>query len=130
MKRVLCEEGVNIILDRYTYSGVAYSAAKDGMTVKWCMEPEKGLIKPDVVLYLDLKVQTAMERISDGTNERYETQAFLERVKSVYDDKLFDKDFWVGIDGSQTIEEVTAQLYDKILSVIAKCKESPLNFIE
>ena len=124
----MCEDGVNIILDRYTYSGVAYSAAK-GMDVNWCMGPEGGLIKPDVVLYLDLEVKTAMDRISDGTNERYETQTFLEKVKSVYDDKLFDKEFWTGFDASQKIEDITAQLYDKIISTIAECKESPLKFI-
>ena len=128
MKKLMCEEGVNIILDRYTYSGVAYTAAK-GISVEWCMGPEKGLIKPDVVLYLDLEVKAALERISDGANERYETQTFLEKVKSVYDDKLFDKEFWTGFDASQKIEDITSQLYDKIISVIAECKETPFKLI-
>lgn len=128
MKKLLCEDGVNIILDRYTYSGVAYSAAK-GISVDWCMKPEQGLIKPDIVLYLDLEVKTALERITDGTNERYETKSFLEKVKSVYDDKLFDDSFWTKVDASQKIGEVTAELYDNIITVIDKCKETPLNYI-
>lgn len=128
MKRLLCEEGVNIILDRYTYSGVAYSAAK-GMSVEWCIEPDRGLVKPDTVLFLELSVKAALARISDGTNERYETQAFLEKVKNVYDTKLYDEKLWTKVDATQKREEITSPLYEKILSVIESRKEAPLECI-
>ena len=41
----------HLILDRYSYSGIAYSNAK-GIDIDWCMSPEKGLPKPDLVIYL------------------------------------------------------------------------------
>jgi dTMP kinase len=50
MKQKL-EAGVNIICDRYWYSGVAYSYAK-GLNLKWCEAPDKGLLTPDLVIVL------------------------------------------------------------------------------
>ena len=41
----------HLILDRYSYSGVAYSHAK-GIDFDWCISPEKGLPKPDLIIYL------------------------------------------------------------------------------
>lgn len=40
--------GKTLIVDRYSYSGVAYSLSK-GMDTKWAAQPEVGLPKPDVV---------------------------------------------------------------------------------
>ena len=44
-------EGKHLILDRYSYSGVAYTAAK-GIDFNWAMVTEQGLPKPDIVIYL------------------------------------------------------------------------------
>ncbi len=46
------KEGINIICDRYAYSGVAYSAAK-GLSFEWCLNADRGMIKPDIVIYID-----------------------------------------------------------------------------
>jgi dTMP kinase len=51
----LLKSGTNLIVDRYSYSGVAFSAAK-GLDFEWCKAPEKGLLKPDLVVYLTLTV--------------------------------------------------------------------------
>jgi hypothetical protein len=47
---------------RYAYSGVAFSGAKPGLGVAWCTAPDVGLPAPDVVLYLELSVEQAMQR--------------------------------------------------------------------
>ncbi|KAI8820319.1 thymidylate kinase-domain-containing protein [Chytriomyces cf. hyalinus JEL632] len=44
--------GTSDVLDRYTYSGVAYSQAK-GLEQEWCMGVDAGCIQPDVVFFLD-----------------------------------------------------------------------------
>jgi len=36
-------EGTNIIIDRYAFSGVAFSAAKPGLSLSWCKQPDVGL---------------------------------------------------------------------------------------
>ena len=45
--------GTSLIVDHYSYSGVAFSAAK-GLELSWCKAPKVGLQTPDLVLYLDI----------------------------------------------------------------------------
>lgn len=44
-------KGINIVCDRYAYSGVAFSSAK-GLPIQWCKQCDSGLPKPDLVIYL------------------------------------------------------------------------------
>ena len=48
-------DGVNVVADRYAYSGVAYSAAKNkpDMTMDWCKSCDTNLPRPDVVFFMD-----------------------------------------------------------------------------
>ena len=79
-------EGKNIVMDRYVYSGVAYSAAKgtNGMDLNWCLQPDIGLLKPDLTLFLSTQdVDNNAEKCGFG-NERYETVPFQEKVKQTF----------------------------------------------
>uniref|UniRef100_A0A2N9IU48 Thymidylate kinase n=1 Tax=Fagus sylvatica TaxID=28930 RepID=A0A2N9IU48_FAGSY len=62
--------GTTLIVDRYSYSGVAFSSAK-GLAIEWCKAPEIGLLAPDLVVYLDIQPEKAAERGGYG-GERYE----------------------------------------------------------
>ena len=42
------------MVDRYAFSGVAFSAAKGTLSMDWCKGPDRGLPKPDLVLFLDV----------------------------------------------------------------------------
>ena len=86
MKELL-ESGTHIICDRYWYSGVAYSAAK-GMNFEWCQWADKGLIEPDLVIYLKANPEALSKRANYG-QERYERVEFQRRVKD-----SFEKLFW------------------------------------
>uniref|UniRef100_T1IQH0 Thymidylate kinase-like domain-containing protein n=1 Tax=Strigamia maritima TaxID=126957 RepID=T1IQH0_STRMM len=60
-------------MDRYAFSGVAFSAAKDGMNIKWCKQPDEGLPKPDTTIFLDLAPSSLMtERSLFGTERSKE----------------------------------------------------------
>lgn len=61
----LLAEGTTLIVDRYSYSGVAFSAAK-GLDLDWCKAPEAGLLKPDLVLFLTLTEEAAKARSGYG----------------------------------------------------------------
>lgn len=61
----LLAEGTTLIVDRYSYSGVAFSAAK-GLDLDWCKAPEAGLLKPDIVLFLTLSEEAAKARSGYG----------------------------------------------------------------
>lgn len=64
----LLADGVTLIVDRYAFSGVAFSAAK-GLDFDWCKAPEKGILKPDLVLFLQLST-AAIEKRGGFGDER------------------------------------------------------------
>ncbi|KAL8470211.1 hypothetical protein ACS0TY_032901 [Phlomoides rotata] len=63
-KRSLMESklrsGTTLIVDRYSFSGVAFSSAK-GLDVEWCKAPDAGLLAPDLVVYLDISPEAELE---------------------------------------------------------------------
>lgn len=73
--------GTTLVVDRYAYSGVAYSAAKGvpGMDIEWCRNPDIGLPAPDMVVYLRVNNAVAAARAGFG-EERYEKAEFQEKV--------------------------------------------------
>ncbi|KAK5164498.1 Thymidylate kinase [Saxophila tyrrhenica] len=77
--------GTTVVIDRYSYSGAVYSAAKQvpSMSLEWCRQPEVGLPRPDLCLFLDLSSEEAAKRGGFGT-ERYEKQDLQNRVRQLY----------------------------------------------
>ena len=75
--------GINLVVDRYSYSGVAYSAAKDGMKFDWCFAPESGLLRPDCILFLSSDIET-LEKRGDFGDEVYENCDFQTKVRQTY----------------------------------------------
>lgn len=91
--------GYYVILDRYIYSGIAYSLAKSKSfsissttsttsslqmsNENWLYSPDKGLPKPDLTLFLTLDVETLSNRKGWG-DERYEKFEFQKIVKSCF----------------------------------------------
>ena len=76
--------GTSVIVDRYAYSGVAYSSAKRSLDFEWCRQSDKGLPKPDSVLYLTASLDSIIARNGFG-DEKYETKTFQERVRINYE---------------------------------------------
>ena len=56
--------GTHLVVDRYSYSGVAYSAAKGRthLAWQWCAGMEQGLLAPDAVFFLHIDAATAQQR--------------------------------------------------------------------
>lgn len=100
--------GQHVILDRYVYSGVAYSLAKDSLNnADWLFAPDRGLPKPDITLFLLLSLQEISERKGWG-EERYEKEAFQKKVKLCFLDILRPED-----DASVQIVAVDGLLVDQ-----------------
>ncbi|XP_078170488.1 P-loop containing nucleoside triphosphate hydrolases superfamily protein isoform X2 [Carex rostrata] len=121
-KRALMESkltsGTTLIVDRYSYSGVAFSAAK-GLDFQWCKAPEEGLLAPDLVLYLDIPPEKAAERGGYGT-ERYEKLEFQKKVAEHY--YALRDSSWEVVDGCLKIESVEEQLREIAMNCISKCQ--------
>jgi len=100
--------GTHLIVDRYAYSGIAFSCSKVApsdsinssssssssashsssttqprrlIDLDWASAPDRGLPAPDLVLFLDVDSSTAESRGQYG-EERYEKRDIQERVKT------------------------------------------------
>ena len=56
--------GTHVVCDRYAYSGVAFSSAKESLQddLEWCKSCDVGLPAPDAVIFLDLTQEQAEQR--------------------------------------------------------------------
>jgi len=113
--------GTTLIIDRYAYSGVAYSAAKNGMDFEWCRAPDVGLPKPDCVIYLTAPNDVIVNRNGFG-DERYEMFDFQQKVKLNFN-KL-KEDNWKVICANKSIDELHEELVDIIKETIKNVKNS------
>lgn len=97
------KQGTNILVDRYAFSGVAYSIS-NGCDLEYALFADKGLIRPDLVIQLDMNVEDIKNREGYG-NEIYEKEDFQIKVQNAY--KIFhNKKYWKIINANQTKEEV------------------------
>ena len=53
------------------------------MSFDWCRQPDVGLPAPDLVLFLDISPEKAMERGGYGV-ERYETEEMQRNVRDIF----------------------------------------------
>ncbi|KAH8739671.1 thymidylate kinase [Cryptosporidium ryanae] len=93
------ESGIHVICDRYSFSGVAYSSGAVNIGIEWCKYPEKGLVSPDIVLFLDANLEVCSERTGFG-EEIYENTKDQQKVYNSY--KHFSKySYWHIINASR-----------------------------
>lgn len=97
----LLVEGVTLVVDRYSFSGVAFTAAK-GLDMEWCRAPEVGLPEPDAVLYLELSIEDAKKRGDYGA-ERYEREEFQRTVKGMYE--RLRGPSWITVDAARPVDQ-------------------------
>lgn len=99
--------GVDVAIDRYSYSGVAYTIARhiqsretaiettDSVDLesdlsecahltKWAIASEQGLPKPDVVFFFDADPEVLAKRSDYGRGDIHEKIPFQKCIRSVY----------------------------------------------
>lgn len=110
-----------MVVDRYHYSGIVYSAAKDkaDLSLKWARDPEVGLPRPDICLFLDIAPEAAAKRGGFG-GERYETSAIQERVRELFYEIMGTSDGLdiQVVDAARSIEEVAADIMERVKDVM------------
>ncbi|CDO65785.1 thymidylate kinase [Plasmodium reichenowi] len=115
-------KGIWVVCDRYAYSGVAYSSGALNLNKTWCMNPDQGLIKPDVVFYLNVPPNYAQNR-SDYGEEIYEKVETQKKIYETY--KHFaHEDYWINIDATRKIEDI----HNDIVKEVTKIKVEPEEF--
>lgn len=111
--------GITVVCDRYIHSGSAFTNAK-GYDIDWCLNADKGLTNPDLVIYLEIDPENTKTRSGFG-NERYETLNFQTKVKNSF--TLLFNDIStqcniVSIDGSQDITTIHENILSLTLNTI------------
>ncbi|ETV66125.1 thymidylate kinase [Aphanomyces astaci] len=133
--RDLLNQGTHVVLDRYCYSGAAFTAAKEkpGLSLDWCMRPEIGLPRPDVVIFLDISTHDAAQRAAYG-EERYEKREFQERVRAnffrIMETEAAAKAPWHVLDATKSIDELHASIKAVATSTIAQVEHTPVRILE
>ncbi|KAI0761825.1 thymidylate kinase [Trametes elegans] len=121
--------GTTVICDRYAFSGIAFSAAKNkpDMSYEWCRSPDIGLPAPDLTLFLDVSPEKARERGGYGA-ERYENADMQERVEHVFERigvEMGDGSRWFAVDADREKDAVAEELWARI-EPYAKGTDRPL----
>lgn len=132
-------KGHFIVMDRYIYSGIAYSLAKleyasgsnpEMSSIDWLYSPDKGLPKPDMTIFLTLSLEELSNRKGWG-EERYERESFQRTVKNCFFQVLnAEKDKTVNIIdvNDLNIEQTTAKIWNLIeLKEVNKLTENPID---
>lgn len=124
-------EGTTVIVDRYSYSGVAYSSAKRSTAIEWCMATECGLPKPDLVIFLELDQDSQYKREGFG-EERFETSVFQERVRRQYEKVIAQScETWLRVEvDHKTPEQVLGEIVMPVRRCLEACGDRELGNLE
>jgi dTMP kinase len=121
----LLDRGVVIIADRYCYSNFAYQSAK-GVSLQWLMEIEKNIIKPNMVVFIDVPMESKIDRVKQANIEDFTKNEMLsrmqkereisERIRGKYLQlaKTDRESKWVVVDGTKPISENHEYIWDKV----------------
>lgn len=135
------ERGQHLVVDRYAYSGIAFSSSKVGanLSLAWAAASDRGLPAPDLVLFLDISSEDAAARGQYG-EERYEKKEIQDRVRAAFDrlrlqaaqepapstgadasgDSFGAGVPWRVVNAGQTVEQVHAELMAAAQETIGK----------
>jgi dTMP kinase len=115
-------------MDRYAFSGVAFSAAKPNLDAAWCAAPDSGLPAPDIVIFMDLPPEAQSARGGFG-GERYEVPAFQLAVRAAFSalrERVKHTISWSTLNAAGTIEEVEARVTEIVEPTIQMAATSAL----
>ncbi|KAF3206735.1 Thymidylate kinase [Orbilia oligospora] len=126
--------GTTLLLDRYIYSGIVFSAAKpptpvqnpNPLSISWCKSPDIGLPRPDIIIFLNISQEDAEKRAGFG-DERYEKRELQDKVRRLFEELRGegsnDKDDWWVVDAGGTVEEVAEEVWKGVLEGLKRVKE-------
>ncbi len=101
-----------VVADRYIPSGLAYGLA-NGLDLDWIMTLEKGLPVPDLVIVVDISVETTAERLLAVRDAYERNEAFLKKVRDSY--LSLAREFgWTVVNGELSVEDVSEEIWSVV----------------
>lgn len=116
-------QGYTVVCDRYYYSGMVYSAAKQNpaLSLSWARSPDVGLPRPDRVIFLDIDAKEAEARGGYG-EEIYEKRSMQERVRELFLSLLLkgeeESTDMVVVDAGQSVEQVAHAIMKETSDIV------------
>ena len=106
--RPALRDGKIVITDRYVDSTLAYQASDIADAEKLFVQMAPELDVPDLVIVLDLPVETALARIGKGRGAKtqFELRETLERARAIYDSRKGQQ--YHHLDATKPFAEVVA----------------------
>jgi dTMP kinase len=117
-------KGNNVICDRYAFSGVAYSVS-NGVPFEWCLGPDRGLPRPDLVIQLDSDIDSLKQREGYGL-ERYENEEFQRLVKENYR-KFENYIYWKVMKANSGVDSIHRDVVKEVEGLINEYNNKPDN---
>jgi dTMP kinase len=118
-----------VIMDRYYFSSVAYQSAR-GLEPDYIEEKnEKIAPKPDILIILDLKPETALRRIREkrnGTPNHFERIRYLERVRQIFLERFSNRAYVRVINGDDARSEqvIANEIWESLAPIIKEAEET------
>ncbi|MEM1644352.1 MAG: dTMP kinase [Ignisphaera sp.] len=111
----LLKNGYIVITDRYIHSSIAYQGAK-GIDIEWIKTVNRYAIEPDLVIYLRVPLEIALERIKkkEPRWKYFEDVSRLKKVQEIYE-LLASQGALIAIDATQSVDEIVEQCLRIIL---------------
>ncbi|PNW85528.1 hypothetical protein CHLRE_03g190800v5 [Chlamydomonas reinhardtii] len=111
--------GTTLVLDRYSYSGVAYTAAKGvpHLSIDYCKSLEVVLPAADLVVHMSMSAEATAARGGYG-EERYEKVEFQARVMEAFGQLRDER--WAAIDAAGTIDAIHEQVAAVVEPVVRR----------
>lgn len=129
-------EGNDVICDRYVWSTLAYQGATATLgcsskewrsnlieVLDWIQIVNKFVTTPDLIIYLDVPVKVAQDRIAERglSKEVYEHGNFQEKVRDVYNilcEGVVSKERLLVIDGTKSEDEISDICFKRVFEMI------------
>ena len=113
-------EGTTVISDRYYFSSYAYHSVD--MPMDWVIqanEQSSKILRPSLTIFIDVEPDVAVERIAKNRfhQELFEKKSRLVKVRYNYYEafsKLKEKENVVIIDGNQTADNISDQIWEAV----------------
>jgi len=110
--------GEIVILDRYYFSTMAYQGVRGFDPQEIRRVNEEFAPQPDLLLLLDLSLDTALQRIGvrDGKTNEFEQRESLQRCRDIF--HSVQDDFVTVIDADQSIEDIQAAIFAVVTDLV------------
>lgn len=106
-----------VVTDRYLESTLAYQAAQ-GLDPRWILSMNRGAIKPDLTIILDIDPAVSLPR-KGSKPDRYERSEFLARVRANFLRRAVRMGYPV-LDSSRPKEETHRQIMGVVAPVLKR----------